>query len=307
VKQILVIAEIFQNRIMPVTFELAGAALEIACLKTQMEYCGEESVFVKGIFDTISGCSGKNRFENNCKEEIYNNYEHNCKVTRFDEKFRQIWNFAGEMIDSIKIAVPGDDPVLLAEKIAEHTAMDVIPLKISSFESYNSDAYKTSLYNLISKMDVSHVLAAHTSQGRDFAPGLSLKLDAVFISGVNSVSAGNRESESVSAYEPMHDTDTDPIFLHKHVYSRKPDTSGDKSNGRLEGKICVGKLYLYSRFVFENAFNMIIGVASDLSVVLTVMPGMFKFIRRGLSEKNRGNRRRACWNECCIIRVRPWA
>ncbi len=41
-------------------------------------------------------------------------------------------------------------------------------------------------------MEPSHILAAHTSQGRDFAPGLAIKLKAASIPGVNEIRLDNK-------------------------------------------------------------------------------------------------------------------
>jgi len=65
--------------------------------------------------------------------------------------------------------------------------MDVLALKIPNFTAYTSEAYKNFLAPLIEELAPSHILAAHTSQGRDFAPGLAVRLNASSISGVNKI------------------------------------------------------------------------------------------------------------------------
>jgi len=159
-KQIIVIAEIFQGVIRPVTWELAETAIRIAELET------DKKISVKDL-----------QKRQNYQTEKTGKY-------RFSEK-RKIKK---ERSSQITIIVPGAEPGPMAEEIAEHTSMDVIGLRIPGLETYDSDAYKTCLFRLISEMDsVSHVLIAHTSQGRDFAFGLGVKLNAASISGVNSI------------------------------------------------------------------------------------------------------------------------
>ncbi|WP_457551578.1 electron transfer flavoprotein subunit alpha/FixB family protein [Desulfobacula sp.] len=93
----------------------------------------------------------------------------------------------GIQIPSITIIVPSNNPKPLAKKIAEQTGMDVIGLLIPGLKIYTSEIYITCLGQGIRKLDPSHILVAHTSQGRDFAPGLSLELDAVAIPSVNGI------------------------------------------------------------------------------------------------------------------------
>ena len=132
-KQILVIAEIFEGEIRQVTWELAAAALEI------------QAVFLKN--------------------------QHS----------------PGSQIPKIQIIVPSDNPKPLTEEILKETGIDVIGVLIPELTTYTSEIYITCLGKLMRKMNPSHILAAHTSQGRDFAPGLSLELDAASISGVNCI------------------------------------------------------------------------------------------------------------------------
>ncbi len=75
----------------------------------------------------------------------------------------------------------------LAEKISSATGTDVLALKIPNLAAYTSEAYKNCLSPLIRELAPSHILVAHTSQGRDFAPGLAVRLKAASISGVNKI------------------------------------------------------------------------------------------------------------------------
>lgn len=87
----------------------------------------------------------------------------------------------------IQVIVPAQNPMPLAEMISSRTGMDVLALKIPDFTAYTSEAYKRMLAPLIEELAPSHILAAHTSQGRDFAPGLAVRLNASSISGVNKI------------------------------------------------------------------------------------------------------------------------
>jgi electron transfer flavoprotein alpha subunit len=92
-----------------------------------------------------------------------------------------------EKTGKIRMIVLSDDPLPFAKKIAKQTGMDVTGLKIIDFKGYDSDVYKKSLFKLIKTMQPSHILAAHTSQGRDFTPGLAIKLNAASIAGINGI------------------------------------------------------------------------------------------------------------------------
>ena len=154
-KQILVIAEIFAGQIRPITWELVAAAHKI-----------KNSPSLK------------------------------------------------QLSPAIHIIVPANDPAPLSEKIAKQTGIDVIGLQIPELQTYTSEIYlccleqlmrgnpqisdsyqnvflskskKTTCKALIKKINPSHILIAHSSQGQDFAPGLALGLKAAAISGVNGI------------------------------------------------------------------------------------------------------------------------
>jgi electron transfer flavoprotein alpha subunit len=87
----------------------------------------------------------------------------------------------------IRVIVPAKNPMPLAKEIASCAGADVLALKIPTLAAYTSEAYKNLLTPLIKELAPSHILVAHTSQGRDFAPGLALRLNAASISGVNKI------------------------------------------------------------------------------------------------------------------------
>ena len=109
---------------------------------------------------------------------------------------------SGIQIPVIYIIVPSDNPNPLAEEISKQTGLDVIGVQIPQLKTYTSEVYIACLGQLIRKMNPSHILAAHTSQGRDFAPGLSLELEAASIPGVNGIrSDENRLMYSRSVFD----------------------------------------------------------------------------------------------------------
>ncbi len=228
-KDILVIAETFQGRLMPVSFELAGAALKIACFIARKEYAGNN------ISESFEQFFNKDKINDYKQQELINNNE-----------FR---NFFKKLLRHIKIVVPAANPVPLAEQIEEYTSMDVIALNMPGIDVYDSDIYIACLSRLIDKMDVSHVLIAHTSQGRDFAPGLSLKLNASFISGVNSISCYDKDI----------------------VDKRFSDLSITGS------ALDFFSTLIYSRSVFNNTMNMNLCPVQGHPIVMTIVPGRFKF------------------------------
>ena len=126
---IIVIAEIFENRVRPVTWELIAAALKIQEMKHKNSSQASEP--------------GK-----------------------------------------IQVVVPSEDPLPLCRVVSEKTGLEITGLKIPGLTAYTSEMYKACLTRALRSMTFSHVLAGHTSQGRDFAPGLAVRLNAVCVSGV---------------------------------------------------------------------------------------------------------------------------
>jgi electron transfer flavoprotein alpha subunit len=87
----------------------------------------------------------------------------------------------------ILVIVPAKNPLPLAKKISSRGGADVLALKMPIPAAYTSEAYKNLLSPLIEELAPSHILVAHTSQGRDFAPGLAVRLKAASISGVSKI------------------------------------------------------------------------------------------------------------------------
>ncbi|MFH1153702.1 MAG: electron transfer flavoprotein subunit alpha/FixB family protein [Pseudomonadota bacterium] len=87
----------------------------------------------------------------------------------------------------VVIVVPGRDTFRAARDLAGASGLDIVGLDIPGYETYNSDVLKTCLRDLFSGMDPSHILISHTSQGRDYAPGLAVRLGGVSLSGITRV------------------------------------------------------------------------------------------------------------------------
>jgi len=157
-KPILIIAEVIENIIRPVTWELIAAARMIIALNDK-------------------GLNGK---------------DPDGKNSRADKNDSQ----------GIQVIVPANDPMALAEKITSSTGIDVLALKIKGLVSYTSQVYIESLGRLIPEINPSHILVANTSQGRDFAPGLAVRLKAASIPGVTGI---RRDNEGLLYSRPVLD------------------------------------------------------------------------------------------------------
>jgi electron transfer flavoprotein alpha subunit len=196
-KQILVIAEIWEGQIRPVTWELVTAAHKI-----------KNSPTLKQLSPTIN------------------------------------------------IIVPATEPLPLAEKIAELTGIDVIGLQIPELKTYTSETYINCLEQLMranpqssdsdqnvflsKKMNPSHILIAHCSQGQDFAPGLAIGLNAASVPGVNGI---RFDEEGIIYSRPGYNntrnlmirpTANRPVVLTLMPGSFKPDDKKKKKPGRVD-------------------------------------------------------------------------
>jgi len=93
----------------------------------------------------------------------------------------------------IQVIIPATEPGPLAEKLATETGVDVIGIKAAEFATYSSDLYIDNLAKLLRNLTPSQILIAHSSQGRDFAPGLAVELEAVAIAGTNGIRTENKK------------------------------------------------------------------------------------------------------------------
>lgn len=93
---------------------------------------------------------------------------------------------ASEIHTSIVLIIPGPGLPKMADELAL-TGIKIIDLAITGIEGYNGEAYKAALYGLFNALSPSHILVAHMAAGRDFAPGLAMRLNGTSIAGVNNL------------------------------------------------------------------------------------------------------------------------
>lgn len=87
----------------------------------------------------------------------------------------------------IKIVVIGDAIDEMAEIMARKTGLGVVAIRVPGLAGYNAEVYKKVLAEVLTVWRPSHVCAAHSTQGLDFAPGLAIRIGAACITGVEAV------------------------------------------------------------------------------------------------------------------------
>ena len=87
----------------------------------------------------------------------------------------------------IKIVVIGDAIDEMAEIMASKTGLGVFAIRVPGLAGYNAEVYKNVLADVLTAWRPSHVCAAHSTQGLDFAPGLAIRLGAACVTGVESI------------------------------------------------------------------------------------------------------------------------
>jgi electron transfer flavoprotein alpha subunit len=87
----------------------------------------------------------------------------------------------------IKIVVIGDAISRKCEIIAGKTGLSVFGINVPELNGYNAEVYKYVLAEVLSELRPSHVCAAHSAQGLDFAPGLAVRLGAACVTGVEAI------------------------------------------------------------------------------------------------------------------------
>jgi electron transfer flavoprotein alpha subunit len=89
------------------------------------------------------------------------------------------------------IVLSGEEEVgSLTGELAEKTGLDVICLTGSMLREYSAEAYKKSLHTFFGNKGDVCICVPHTSQGSDFAPQLSLSLEACCITSVEGIGEG---------------------------------------------------------------------------------------------------------------------
>ncbi|MBM4327716.1 MAG: electron transfer flavoprotein subunit alpha/FixB family protein [Deltaproteobacteria bacterium] len=95
------------------------------------------------------------------------------------ESFRQL---------RVLVVLIGDQPEAPAREIFQRTGLDVIAVQTPGLASYNGEAHRAILTDLIAELDPACLCAAHSSQGADFAPGLAARVGAACITAVERIS-----------------------------------------------------------------------------------------------------------------------
>jgi electron transfer flavoprotein alpha subunit len=87
----------------------------------------------------------------------------------------------------IKIIVIGEIIDDVAEIVACKTGLSVYSISVPGLAGYNAEVYKNILADVLTDWQPSHVCAAHSAQGLDFAPGLAVRLGAACVTGVEAI------------------------------------------------------------------------------------------------------------------------
>jgi len=90
----------------------------------------------------------------------------------------------------IKLVILGNDVESLAQKTAWTTGIDIIAIETFEQQTYNSEVYKSSLAEVLKERPFSYLCVPGSTQGNDFAPGLSMRLGTSCIAGVEKVIPG---------------------------------------------------------------------------------------------------------------------
>jgi electron transfer flavoprotein alpha subunit len=89
---------------------------------------------------------------------------------------------------TLKYVILGDKVEDLAEELANNTGKDIIGIQDPNLVSYNAEAYKTLLGDLLQDLRATYVCIAHTTKGLDYAPALAMRLQGGCITGVEHIS-----------------------------------------------------------------------------------------------------------------------
>ncbi len=92
---------------------------------------------------------------------------------------------AGGRTEAIEIYVVGENIGPMAEEIAEQTGLDVRAVSCAGLRYFSSEVYCRVMGQMLSNKGVLYIIAAHNSQGQEYAPALAVMLNAGCISGVN--------------------------------------------------------------------------------------------------------------------------
>jgi electron transfer flavoprotein alpha subunit len=86
-----------------------------------------------------------------------------------------------------RLVVVGEEVAAAAAAIARELGGDAQAVCVAGLREFNGDAWRRVLETVLGKTRPRYILAAHSSRGLDFAPGLASRLGAACITGVEAV------------------------------------------------------------------------------------------------------------------------
>lgn len=89
--------------------------------------------------------------------------------------------------DHLVLALIGDNLDAICEEAATKTGLDVLYLRVPGLDHDNGEIYKTLIQSRLMTLSISHIIAAHSSLGAEYAPGLAVRLSAACITAVNGI------------------------------------------------------------------------------------------------------------------------
>lgn len=93
-------------------------------------------------------------------------------------------DLAGRLGLTARLAVLADDPAPLAAEAARQCGLPVLAVAVPGLTVFHGEAYRLALAGLLARRPATAVLAAHTTSGLDWAPGLAARLGGACVSGV---------------------------------------------------------------------------------------------------------------------------
>jgi len=139
----------------------------------------------------------------------------------------------------IKIIVLGRETEKLSFEITHTIGLDTIAIEINELVLYNSEIYKSVMYNLAAEFFPSFIIAGHTPRGLDVASGLAVRLNAAFITGVEDIGEDDgkicfRRQMFFGKIDAHIAADSEPLIITVQPGSFVPYKPGNTSPGKVE-------------------------------------------------------------------------
>jgi len=93
----------------------------------------------------------------------------------------------------------GENTRQLAEDISSRTGCTAMAADVPNTRNYHGEIHKNALAHLLTSHPSAYILAAHSTSGMDYAPALSIRLNAACITGVEDIKMQNDRSCFVRA------------------------------------------------------------------------------------------------------------